>query len=275
MTPGGIEGTDLAITVTSRFDAFVNYAWNPLNIHRLLANVCFGGASRGRLRRLPLSIRHRATTSGQRFDWMGYVGSFIAVAAFIPLPFAGYYLGPRDLRLQPADGRVDDGRILRPAVDSASHPDRFAVSGDQPLPVAGHGPHPGRRALSQVPGAGDVRAGDGSRGMGHAPHHHRDLRRDEGPWAAPHHPKLGVPGRHVGQEHRRQPDDSSPRSSTFMLYRRGNKQATSSFAVLRARGSRALALRWQSDRRESSRSAIYGYFVPAAVRVGLSEATNR
>src|SRR3989337_1294258 len=27
------------------------------------------------------------------YDWMGYVGNFIAVIGLIPLPFAGYYLG--------------------------------------------------------------------------------------------------------------------------------------------------------------------------------------
>jgi len=92
MTPGGIEGTGVAITVTSRWEAFANYAWNPLNIHRLLANVCFGGAIVGAY----AAFRFLAATTDEereRFDWMGYIGSFIAVAAFIPLPFAGYYLG--------------------------------------------------------------------------------------------------------------------------------------------------------------------------------------
>jgi cytochrome bd-type quinol oxidase subunit 1 len=75
MTPGGVEGTGLAITVTSRYDAFVNFAWNPLNIHRLLANVCFGGAIVGAY----AAFRFLAATSNderERYDWMGYVGSF-------------------------------------------------------------------------------------------------------------------------------------------------------------------------------------------------------
>jgi hypothetical protein len=28
-----------------------------------------------------------------RYDWMGYIGNFVALSAFIVLPFAGYYLG--------------------------------------------------------------------------------------------------------------------------------------------------------------------------------------
>ena len=26
------------------------------------------------------------------YDWMGYIGNFVAICAFLPLPFAGYYL---------------------------------------------------------------------------------------------------------------------------------------------------------------------------------------
>ena len=43
-----------------------------------------------------VDVRFLAATNADdraRFDWMGYVGSFIAIAAFIPLPFAGYWLG--------------------------------------------------------------------------------------------------------------------------------------------------------------------------------------
>jgi hypothetical protein len=64
----------------------------PINIHRLLANVAFGGAIVAAYG----AVRFLAATSAEeraRFDWMGYVGSFIAIAAFIPLPFAGYWLG--------------------------------------------------------------------------------------------------------------------------------------------------------------------------------------
>jgi hypothetical protein len=61
-------------------------------VHRLLANVAFGGA----IVAAYAAVRFLAASSAEekaRFDWMGYVGSFIAIAAFIPLPFAGYWLG--------------------------------------------------------------------------------------------------------------------------------------------------------------------------------------
>ena len=37
----------------------------------------------------------QAKTDEERahYDWMGYVGNFVAISAFLPLPFAGYWLG--------------------------------------------------------------------------------------------------------------------------------------------------------------------------------------
>jgi preprotein translocase subunit YajC len=54
---------------------------------------------------------------------------------------------------------------------------------------------------------------------------------------------------------------------TFMLYRRGNKQATSSFAVP---GNWIQLLSLLAIVAGIAGIGIYGYFVPAAVRVGLS-----
>lgn len=92
MTPQGVEGRDLGITVVSRWKALLNYALAPLTVHRFIANICFGGAVAGAY----AAFRFLCAETDEeraRFDWMGYVGSFIAVAAFIPLPFAGYYFG--------------------------------------------------------------------------------------------------------------------------------------------------------------------------------------
>lgn len=65
--------------------------WNPLNLHRILGNMAFGGsvvAAYAAYRFLA------AKTSEDRahYDWMGYVAMFIAVLFLIPLPFAGYWL---------------------------------------------------------------------------------------------------------------------------------------------------------------------------------------
>lgn len=89
MSPAGIDD---AGNLTSLWAAINNHTWMPINIHRLLANVAFGGAiaaAYGAAR----FLNARTDEERARFDWMGYVGSFIAIAAFIPLPFAGYWLG--------------------------------------------------------------------------------------------------------------------------------------------------------------------------------------
>jgi cytochrome bd ubiquinol oxidase subunit I len=89
MSPRGI---DEAGNLVSLWAAITNFTWMPINIHRLLANVAFGGA----IAAAYAAVRFLAATTEEdraRFDWMGYVGSFIAIAAFLPLPFAGYWLG--------------------------------------------------------------------------------------------------------------------------------------------------------------------------------------
>ncbi|HEU4684251.1 MAG TPA: cytochrome ubiquinol oxidase subunit I [Nitrospira sp.] len=65
--------------------------WNPLNVHRILGNMAFGGsvvAAYAAYRFLA------AKTDEERahYDWMGYVAMFIAVLFLVPLPFAGYWL---------------------------------------------------------------------------------------------------------------------------------------------------------------------------------------
>jgi len=89
MSPSGLDD---AGNLVSLWQAITNHTWMPINIHRLLANVAFGGA----IVAAYAAVRFLAATTPEdkaRFDWMGYVGSFIAIAAFIPLPFAGYWLG--------------------------------------------------------------------------------------------------------------------------------------------------------------------------------------
>jgi cytochrome bd-type quinol oxidase subunit 1 len=74
------------------WNALANATWMPINIHRLIANAVFGGAI------VAAYAAYRflaAKTDEERahYDWMGYVGTFIAISTFIVLPFAGYYLG--------------------------------------------------------------------------------------------------------------------------------------------------------------------------------------
>lgn len=72
--------------------AITNATWMPINIHRLIGNVVFGGAIVGAY----ASYRFLSSQTDEErahYDWMGYVGNFIAISALIVLPFAGYYLG--------------------------------------------------------------------------------------------------------------------------------------------------------------------------------------
>ena len=91
MSPVGIE-KDTANFIGTVWQATANPLWMPLNLHRLLGNIAFGGFICGAY----AAIRYLgAKTPEQRahYDWMGYVGNFCAVCGLIPLPFAGYFLG--------------------------------------------------------------------------------------------------------------------------------------------------------------------------------------
>ncbi len=65
--------------------------WNPLNVHRFLADLMSGGA-------VVLAYAcyrfFTSKTDEERayFDWVGYVFLFVTVCALIPMPFAGYWL---------------------------------------------------------------------------------------------------------------------------------------------------------------------------------------
>lgn len=87
-SPAGISDSGARI---STWEAINNYTWMPINIHRVIANVAFGGA----IAAAYAAFRFlNSSTDEERahYDWMGYIGNFIAIIAFLPLPFAGYYL---------------------------------------------------------------------------------------------------------------------------------------------------------------------------------------
>ena len=65
--------------------------WNPLNVHRFLADIMSGGA-------VVLAYAcyrfFRSKTEEERayFDWVGYIFLFVTVCALLPMPFAGFWL---------------------------------------------------------------------------------------------------------------------------------------------------------------------------------------
>ena len=74
------------------WSAINNATWMPINIHRLLANVVFGGAIVGAYAAYRF-LTSKTDDERAHYDWMGYTGNFIAIGALIVLPFAGYWLG--------------------------------------------------------------------------------------------------------------------------------------------------------------------------------------
>tara|TARA_B100000315_G_scaffold86718_1_gene79510 strand:+ start:46 stop:1833 length:1788 start_codon:yes stop_codon:yes gene_type:complete len=75
----------------SVFELIYNFSWIPLNIHRFIGNVVFGGFIAG----LIAAYMYMAAKSDEDrayYDWMGFVGNLIGVGALLLLPFAGYLL---------------------------------------------------------------------------------------------------------------------------------------------------------------------------------------
>lgn len=74
------------------WQAVNNYTWMPVNIHRLIGNIAFGGAIVGAYAAFRF-LAAKTQEDRAHYDWMGYTGNFIALCGLIPLPFAGYWLG--------------------------------------------------------------------------------------------------------------------------------------------------------------------------------------
>ncbi|MGH7391374.1 MAG: cytochrome ubiquinol oxidase subunit I [Candidatus Rokuibacteriota bacterium] len=90
ISPAGVD--ESGALKGSVWAAITNFTWMPINIHRLIANIVFGGtiaAAYAAFRFLSAETDEERA----RYDWMGYIGNFVALAAFIVLPFAGYWLG--------------------------------------------------------------------------------------------------------------------------------------------------------------------------------------
>src|SRR5690349_9324731 len=88
MSPRGVSETGALLSV---MEAVFNFTWMPINVHRVIANVAFGGSVAAAYAAFKFL---QAETDEERahYDWMGYIGNFVAISAFLPLPFAGYWL---------------------------------------------------------------------------------------------------------------------------------------------------------------------------------------
>ncbi len=89
MAPSGVDETG-AVT-GSIWHIMRGPLWNPLNLHRFVANIAFGGAVVGAYAAYKF-LSARTLAARAHYDWMGYTTNFIAILSFLPLPFAGYWL---------------------------------------------------------------------------------------------------------------------------------------------------------------------------------------
>jgi len=87
-TPAGVTETG---AVLSTWDAVTNYTWMPINIHRIIANVAYGGSIAGAYAAYQF-LKAKSEEERAHYDWMGYMGNFVAICGLLPLPFAGYWL---------------------------------------------------------------------------------------------------------------------------------------------------------------------------------------
>ena len=89
MSPAGVDGA--GVFTGDIWAAIHNNLWNPINLHRFIANIAFGGSIVGAYAAYKfLSASGREERA--HYDWMGYTANLIAILALLPLPFAGYYL---------------------------------------------------------------------------------------------------------------------------------------------------------------------------------------
>src|SRR5687767_3140699 len=88
MSPNGVSDTGAVISV---MDAVYNFTWMPINVHRVIANVAFGGSVAAAYAAFKF-LQAKTDEERAHYDWMGYIGNFVAISAFLPLPFAGYWV---------------------------------------------------------------------------------------------------------------------------------------------------------------------------------------
>lgn len=111
MSPPADLTPDTSPDMVQFWSAFANATWMPINIHRIIANVVFGGAIVGAYAAYRF-LTAKTDEERAHYDWMGYVGNLIAIGALIVLPFAGYYLGREIYEFSPGMGQTLMGGFM-------------------------------------------------------------------------------------------------------------------------------------------------------------------
>jgi cytochrome bd ubiquinol oxidase subunit I len=241
-----------------------NYAWTPINIHRLLANVAFGGSIAAAYAAFRF-LGARTVEDKARYDWMGYIGNFIGVGALIPLPFAGYYLGREIYAYNEQMGISMMGGIFSWLfIIQAVLIGVLFLSANYYLWLG----------MERIPGAERYRGWIKFLlliltlcfAVWMTPHSLVASLEEARKMGGAHHPLLGV----LGVMSAKNTAVNLMILTTFlsfMLYKRGNKVPTVPWARL---GNAVEALIFALAAGIVIFFGIYGYFVPAVIRVGFS-----
>lgn len=107
--PSGVD--ELGRVVGTLWEVINGPLWQPLNLHRFIANIAFGGAVVGGYAAYKF-LSARTPEQRAHYDWMGYSANFIAILAFLPLPFAGYWLMAEIYAYSQQMGIITMGGIL-------------------------------------------------------------------------------------------------------------------------------------------------------------------
>ena len=89
MAPAGVDSTGRFLG--NVWHLLHSPLWNPLNAHRFLADIMSGGAVVVAYAAYRF-LRTRSESERAYYDWVGYVFIVVMVCALLPMPFAGYWL---------------------------------------------------------------------------------------------------------------------------------------------------------------------------------------
>lgn len=88
MSPAGVDSEGRYLG--NIWNAVNTPLWNPLNIHRILASIMFSGAVIAAYAAYQM-LTTRDPAKRAHYDWMGHVSIMIAIVNLFILPFAGYW----------------------------------------------------------------------------------------------------------------------------------------------------------------------------------------
>jgi cytochrome bd-type quinol oxidase subunit 1 len=264
MSPPASVTADTPPSAIDTWVAMTNMTWMPINIHRLIANVVFGGAVVGGYAAYRF-LSARTDEERAHYDWMGYVGNLIAIGALIILPFAGYWLGREIYEYNQQMGITMMGGFMSWLwIVQAFLIGVLFLAGNYYLWI-GMGRIPGAerftpytKYLLLVLVLGVI--------VWATPHTMIANRRELAAMGGTHHPFLGV----LGVMSAKNTAVNLMILTTFLsflLYRRANKQPVVSWATT---GTRIQGAAFALAAAIVLFYGVYGYFVSAIVRIGFS-----